>query len=126
MNLSASFSSLSKTRPPPLSLSPSVSSRRLSFHPNAAQLLRFPRIPGSLQCGIFLRKPPPFSRQNNIAVTAALVSNQTENDGFVLEDVPHLTNFLPDLPVLLCLSPKLLLFLHSLFRNCLYNDRDIL
>ncbi|XP_061337555.1 ATP-dependent 6-phosphofructokinase 4, chloroplastic-like isoform X2 [Gastrolobium bilobum] len=97
MNLSLSFSSLSKTHSP-CSLSSPIS-RQLSFYPNAPQLSlsRLPRNFGS-QRGIFLRKALPFSRQNNPPITAAQVSNQTENDDFVLEDVPHLTNFLPDLP----------------------------
>lgn len=76
--------SLSTTRPP-FSLS-----RQLFLRP---RLLRF-----SPNSGVFLRKPPSISRQNKLAVTALQLSNQTQNDDFVLEDVPHLTNFLPDLP----------------------------
>ncbi|KDO40000.1 hypothetical protein CISIN_1g0094442mg, partial [Citrus sinensis] len=42
---------------------------------------------------------PLVSRQNRPVVVAVRSSNQkVHNDGFVLEDVPHLTNFLPDLP----------------------------
>ncbi|MED6205889.1 ATP-dependent 6-phosphofructokinase 4, chloroplastic [Stylosanthes scabra] len=48
--------------------------------------------------GIFLRNNPPplFSRLNRRPIAAAV--QQSQNDEFVLEDVPHLTNFLPDLP----------------------------
>ncbi|KAK7278573.1 hypothetical protein RJT34_23605 [Clitoria ternatea] len=87
MDFSVSFSS------PLKSYTPFSLSCQLSFHPNAPQLLRFSRNPG-----IFLRKPPSISRQNNLAIKALQTSNQTKNDDFVLEDVPHLTNFLPDLP----------------------------
>ncbi|KAL9411954.1 hypothetical protein AB3S75_045538 [Citrus x aurantiifolia] len=42
---------------------------------------------------------PLVSRQNRPVVLTVRASNQkVHNDGFVLEDVPHLTNFLPDLP----------------------------
>lgn len=36
-----------------------------------------------------------------VIVVRAQIQNQTDNpnDAFILEDVPHLTNFLPDLPV---------------------------
>ncbi|KAG4997874.1 hypothetical protein AAZX31_10G183800 [Glycine max] len=89
MDISVSFS---KTRPPPFS--PSLC-RQLSLRPNAPQLLRFSRNNGT-----FRRKPPPtISRPNKLAVTAIQISNLSENeDDFVLEDVPHLTDFLPNLP----------------------------
>uniref|UniRef100_A0A2C9UIR8 Phosphofructokinase domain-containing protein n=1 Tax=Manihot esculenta TaxID=3983 RepID=A0A2C9UIR8_MANES len=38
-----------------------------------------------------------FCRQNRLSLRAQ-TSNGALNDGFVLEDVPHLTDFLPDLP----------------------------
>lgn len=42
-----------------------------------------------------------ISRQNKLAVTAIQVSDLSENyDDSVLEDVPHLTDFLPNLPVI--------------------------
>lgn len=87
-----SFSSLSKT-PPSFSLS--SSSRQ-----NSLQLLLLrSHLP---QRALFLRNPilpPPFSRQNRLPLAPVRVSNQSENDdGFLLEDVPHLTNFLPNLP----------------------------
>ncbi|KAK2457358.1 ATP-dependent 6-phosphofructokinase [Trifolium repens] len=87
-SFSFSFSSLSKTYHPF-----SLSSPQLSLHPNSLRSHLPHRI-------LFLRNPPPplFSRQNNLPLTPVRVSNQTQNDGFVLEDVPHLTNFLPDLP----------------------------
>ncbi|XP_024037621.1 ATP-dependent 6-phosphofructokinase 4, chloroplastic isoform X3 [Citrus clementina] len=45
---------------------------------------------------------PLVSRQNRPVVVAVRSSNQkVHNDGFVLEDVPHLTNFLPDLPIVI-------------------------
>ncbi|KAM6582054.1 hypothetical protein CsatB_009056 [Cannabis sativa] len=40
---------------------------------------------------------PLFSRQNH-PIIRSQSSNQAADNGFVLEDVPHLTNFLPDLP----------------------------
>ena len=81
MDLAVSFSS---------SLS-SPFSPQLSLRPNA------PQLPRSLR-GIFVRKPPPFfSRQNHREIAAA--ARVSKNDDFVLEDVPHLTNFLPELPV---------------------------
>ncbi|KAI4347709.1 hypothetical protein L6164_008493 [Bauhinia variegata] len=99
MDLSFS-SSLSKTFPSSSSSSfLSVSnpfSFQLSGKPNTSQLLRFSPNPG-FQCRIFFRKPL-LSRENNHVVRAAQSSEQSENDDFVLEDVPHLTNFLPDLP----------------------------
>ncbi|KAF5731044.1 Phosphofructokinase 4 [Tripterygium wilfordii] len=39
----------------------------------------------------------PLSWRQNRAIRAQS-PNQTPNDGFVLDDVPHLTHFLPDLP----------------------------
>ncbi|XVF49424.1 hypothetical protein PTKIN_Ptkin04bG0010500 [Pterospermum kingtungense] len=41
-------------------------------------------------------KKPLISRQNFLIRSQA--SDQTADDGFVLDDVPHLTDFLPDLP----------------------------
>ncbi|CAI8603967.1 unnamed protein product [Vicia faba] len=91
MDLRASFSlTLSY-----ISNNSSFPRHQLSLHPNSLQLSRshfshrrhFIRIP-----------PPPFSRQNNLPLLHTRVSNQPQIDGFVLEDVPHLTNFLPDLP----------------------------
>lgn len=97
MDLSVASSSLAKTLLPPFSF---------SLRPNAPKRLRFSR-----NSAFFLRKPPSISRQNKLAVVTAIqVSTQSENDDFVLEDVPHLTNYLPDLPVLL-VSPLL-------HRNC--------
>jgi len=93
MDLSVSSSSLANTLLPPFSF---------SLRPNAPKRLRF-----STNSAFFLRKPPSISRQNKLAVIAATqVSTQSEDDDFVLEDVPHLTDFLPDLPVLL-VSPLL-------------------
>ncbi|ESW15999.2 hypothetical protein PHAVU_007G136000 [Phaseolus vulgaris] len=85
MDLSVASSSLAKTLLPPFSF---------SLRPNAPKRLRFSR-----NSAFFLRKPPSISRQNKLAVVTAIqVSTQSENDDFVLEDVPHLTNYLPDLP----------------------------
>ncbi|XP_045819560.1 ATP-dependent 6-phosphofructokinase 4, chloroplastic-like isoform X1 [Trifolium pratense] len=88
---SSSCASLSKTYHHPFSLS--------LLHPNSLQLLRSHHLPHRRT--LFLRNSPPpssFSRQNNLPLTPVRVSNQSQNDSFVLEDVPHLTNFLPDLP----------------------------
>ncbi|KAL1294914.1 hypothetical protein HN51_055760 [Arachis hypogaea] len=73
-----------------ISLSSSLPSpflSQLSLRPKTASL-----------SGIFLRNNPPplFSRPNHRPIAAAL--QQSQNDDFVLEDVPHLTNFLPNLP----------------------------
>ncbi|XP_030934548.1 ATP-dependent 6-phosphofructokinase 4, chloroplastic [Quercus lobata] len=61
----------------------------------------FPNFPNSnSKSKHFLRKPL-ISRQNRpirIRAQTPSVNNNEHNDGFVLEDVPHLTNFLPDLP----------------------------
>ncbi|XP_019427898.1 PREDICTED: ATP-dependent 6-phosphofructokinase 4, chloroplastic isoform X2 [Lupinus angustifolius] len=76
LTFSSSSSSLSKTLPP-FSFSPF--SRLLFLHPQPSPLLS-------------------FSRQNSRAITASQASNQSKNDDFVLEDVPHLTNFLPNFP----------------------------
>ncbi|BAT94639.1 ATP-dependent 6-phosphofructokinase [Vigna angularis] len=83
-DLSVSSSSLAKTLLPPFSF---------SLRPNIPKRLRFCRKSAS-----FLRKPSSISRQNKVAVVTAIQVTQSENDGFVLEDVPHFTNFLPDLP----------------------------
>ncbi|KAI4351250.1 hypothetical protein L6164_005626 [Bauhinia variegata] len=85
MDLSFS-SSLSKTFSSSFSF-------QLSDNPNTLQFLRFPPN-HALQCRIFPRQPL-LSRQKKHVVRG---SAQSENDDFVLEDVPHLTNFLPDLP----------------------------
>lgn len=111
MDISVSFS---KTRPPPFS--PSLC-RQLSLRPNAPQLLRFSRNNGT-----FRRKPPPtISRPNKLAVTAIQISNLSENeDDFVLEDVPHLTDFLPNLPVpLRCFSFSIC------FHDCDFVDKHV-
>lgn len=57
-----------------------------------------------------------FCRQNRLSLRAQ-TSNGALNDGFVLEDVPHLTDFLPDLPVIRS-SFSLLLALNFLL--CFY------
>ncbi|KAH7557339.1 hypothetical protein JRO89_XS11G0124100 [Xanthoceras sorbifolium] len=44
------------------------------------------------------RIKPLISRQNQ-RIRAQVSDQSVNDDGFVLEDVPHLTNFLPDLPV---------------------------
>lgn len=110
-DLSVSSSSLAKTLLPPFSF---------SLRPNVPKRLRFCRKSAS-----FLRKPSSISRQNKLAVVTAIqVSTQSENDGFVLEDVPHLTNFLPDLPVPLVsplLSTKTVAVSQFLFSVC-YDD----
>ncbi|XP_004496088.1 ATP-dependent 6-phosphofructokinase 4, chloroplastic isoform X2 [Cicer arietinum] len=116
MDLSAS--SLSKTHPPFSLSSTSSFSDQLTFHPNYVQLLRFRRS----HCGLFLRNLPSISRQNNLP--PARLSNQTfDNDGFVLEDVPHLTNFLPDLPSYP--SPLQKSQAYSIVKNTFVNPEDV-
>ncbi|XP_057996270.1 ATP-dependent 6-phosphofructokinase 4, chloroplastic isoform X2 [Hevea brasiliensis] len=80
----------------PSSFSEISSSRSLS-QPSFQKLRLFPVI-----CNFNLksRKFPTrslFWRQNCLSLRAQ-TSNGALNDGFVLEDVPHLTDFLPDLP----------------------------
>lgn len=53
----------------------------------------------------FSLKKPLVSRQNCLikvraSTDDAINVNEDQDDDFILEDVPHLTNFLPDLPVL--------------------------
>ncbi|QCE07766.1 hypothetical protein DEO72_LG9g2786 [Vigna unguiculata] len=111
-DLSVSSSSLAKTLLHPFSF---------SLRPNVPKRLRFSRNSTS-----FLRKPSSISRQNKLAVvTAVKVSTQSENDGFILEDVPHLTNFLPDLPVPVVfpvLFTKTVAVSHFLFRRVMRNN----
>lgn len=45
-------------------------------------------------------------RAQNTEACDASDGHHVENDGFVLEDVPHLTDYLPDLPVIITLSNK--------------------
>ncbi|KAK4256361.1 hypothetical protein QN277_009238 [Acacia crassicarpa] len=76
--------------------SPSTSfSPQPSLEPNAFKSLCFPPNLRS-RSRIFLRKSL-LSRQKLRVIKAAQSSKQAQNDGFVLEDVPHLTHFLPDL-----------------------------
>lgn len=95
-------SSLSKISPSfyPSSRSSPFSSQ-LSLEPNAFKLWRFPPNFGS-QSRIFHWKSL-LSCQKNRVVRATQSSNEAQNDSFVLEDVPHLTCFLPDLQVRVCL-----------------------
>ncbi|KAJ0538705.1 putative 6-phosphofructokinase [Helianthus annuus] len=39
------------------------------------------------------------SNQNNTPIDTADAAADDDDDGFIFEDVPHLTNFLPDLPI---------------------------
>ncbi len=78
-----------------LSLSPSLIPTPIPFKSHTFTL--FTNLPNlNSKSRNFLRKPL-ISRQKR--PIRAQSSNQTPIDGFVLEDVPHLTNFLPDLPV---------------------------
>ncbi|KAH9678661.1 ATP-dependent 6-phosphofructokinase 4 [Citrus sinensis] len=87
MDLSISSRSLSRSASP--SISP-FNSKRMILNPVFHKF--------SFDSRNFKIKPL-VSRQNRPAVVAVRASNQNvHNDGFVLEDVPHLTNFLPDLP----------------------------
>ncbi|XP_024020310.1 ATP-dependent 6-phosphofructokinase 4, chloroplastic [Morus notabilis] len=81
-------SGLSKSSPSlPLSI-PTVRSKSKSSTP--------PYLPNPFFKSRSFLRFPLFSRQNNPIRCQS--SYQTPDDGFVLEDVPHLTNFLPDLP----------------------------
>ncbi|OMO94819.1 hypothetical protein CCACVL1_05780 [Corchorus capsularis] len=69
-----------------------------TFLSSKSQLPRFPiRHHLSFKSRNSLKKPPLISRQN-FAIRAQEVSDQAVDDGFTLDDVPHLTDFLPDLP----------------------------
>lgn len=62
-------------------------------------------------------KNPLFSRQK-IPIRAQ-VSDPAVDDGLVIDDVPHLTDFLPDLPVFTSLfSLHILFFVIFCFRDC--------
>ncbi|KAL2324998.1 hypothetical protein Fmac_024056 [Flemingia macrophylla] len=75
-------------------MDPSISLSKLSPPFSLSrQLSRRPQPPRFSP--IFPRKPPSISHRPNLAIAAAV---PLSNDDFVLEDVPHLTNFLPDLP----------------------------
>ncbi|KAJ7974838.1 ATP-dependent 6-phosphofructokinase [Quillaja saponaria] len=91
LSLSSSLSKPCHT----LSLSFSSISSSFSHKTNSLQLLPSSSNLGS-KCRIFLINPL-LSRQKDHKIRAAQSSNQTDDDGFVLEDVPHLTNFLPNL-----------------------------
>ncbi|KAL5195616.1 ATP-dependent 6-phosphofructokinase 3 [Glycine soja] len=96
------------SRPPP-SLSPSHviygSLRFFLQNPSSSVLSLFLPSNHSATAAILPKlrnlSPPLISRQNKLAVTAIQVSDLSENyDDSVLEDVPHLTDFLPNLPVI--------------------------
>ncbi|KAF5959775.1 hypothetical protein HYC85_000984 [Camellia sinensis] len=77
--------------PPPLCLSKTSYTR--SRYLLSVPLSNFPNL--NLKPRIFARKQLLWRHNHPIR---AQNSNHTIDDGFELEDVPHLTNFLPDLP----------------------------
>ncbi|CAL5366766.1 unnamed protein product [Camellia sinensis] len=77
--------------PPPLCLSKTSYTR--SRYLLSVPLSNFPNL--NLKPRIFSRKQLLWRHNHPIR---AQNSNHTIDDGFELEDVPHLTNFLPDLP----------------------------
>lgn len=75
--------------------SPSLSLTQLPLPSNSHKFILFPFLPNFNPKS---RKTPTkslFWRQN-----LSLRPQTSNHDGFILEDVPHLTNFLPDLPVI--------------------------
>ncbi|KAB2596486.1 ATP-dependent 6-phosphofructokinase 4 [Pyrus ussuriensis x Pyrus communis] len=88
-------SPISSTKSSPLlhSASHSLGSRSQSF-PSLplVQTLRYPNFKSRCFLGF------PFRSRQNQPIRSQSPNNQPANDGFVLEDVPHLTNFLPHLP----------------------------
>ncbi|GMP23880.1 hypothetical protein CsSME_00001331 [Camellia sinensis var. sinensis] len=88
--------------PPPLCLSKTSYTR--SRYLLSVPLSNFPNL--NLKPRIFSRKQLHWRHNHPIR---AQNSNHTIDDGFELEDVPHLTNFLPDLPVILFFN---LMFFH--------------
>lgn len=116
--MEASISFIGSTTKPPnlssLTISPSSSSsssnvlRRLPVHvPVPALSLK--------KVSVF----PRISHRNHRLIRAQCSDGlrPDEDDGFVLEDVPHLTTFLPDLPVklLLCLFSAYVLQIMSFY-----------
>ncbi|KAM1183373.1 hypothetical protein ACFX19_001753 [Malus domestica] len=91
-------SPISSTKSSPLlhSASHSLGSRSQSFPslPSlpSVQTLRYPSFKSRSFLGF------PFRSRQNQPIRSQSSNHQPANDGFVLEDVPHLTNFLPNLP----------------------------
>lgn len=94
-------SPISSTKSSPLlhSASHSLGSRSQSF-PSLplVQTLRYPSFKSRSFLGF------PFRSRQNQPIRSQSSNHQPANDGFVLEDVPHLTNFLPNLPVIYLIS----------------------
>lgn len=97
-------SPISSTKSSPLlhSASHSLGSRSQSF-PSLPSLpshqnLRYPSFKSRSFLGF------PFRSRQNQPIRSQSTNHQPANDGFVLEDVPHLTNFLPNLPVIFLIS----------------------
>ncbi|KAK3026428.1 hypothetical protein RJ639_041440 [Escallonia herrerae] len=85
----------------PLSrIPPSLSLSRTPFPPNSHSHARrsFSLLPNPKLSATFPRKPLIW-RQNQFFTVAVRNQEQADCEDFVLEDVPHLTNFLPDLPL---------------------------
>ncbi|KAH1191636.1 ATP-dependent 6-phosphofructokinase 4, chloroplastic [Glycine max] len=117
------------SRPPP-SLSPSHviygSLRFFLQNPSSSVLSLFLPSNHSATAAILPKlrnlSPPLISRQNKLAVTAIQVSDLSENyDDSVLEDVPHLTDFLPNLPV-----PLRFLSFSICFHDCDFVDKHVI
>ncbi|KAG8381571.1 hypothetical protein BUALT_Bualt06G0135400 [Buddleja alternifolia] len=87
------------------SSSPSLSLSRNSIPSNSCNRLFRPTSSSSnfAQSKLFSLKKPLISRQNcsikaQSSTNGAINASEDQNDDFILEDVPHLTDFLTDLP----------------------------
>ncbi|KAA8539760.1 hypothetical protein F0562_026452 [Nyssa sinensis] len=76
--------------------SPSLSLSKTFFLFKSQNLRPLSNFPNPSYISRVSRRQPLVWRQNHLI--RAQITNQTDLDGFIFEDVPHLTNFLPDLP----------------------------
>lgn len=97
-----SLSSPLSRNPPPFPLSTTPSPHNFQIH----RLFSSSPYPNSISK--FSSISPLICRHNHSIRAQDQNRNPVENGGFVLEDVPHLTNFLPDLPVCVSLSLHIL------------------
>ncbi|CAI9091976.1 OLC1v1027100C1 [Oldenlandia corymbosa var. corymbosa] len=69
------------------------------YRPISGAVSEFPRSHSSSRLSFKLKKPLVV-RHRRVTVKSQSSGdvNNDDDDGFILEDVPHLTNFLPDLP----------------------------
>ncbi|KAK3033242.1 hypothetical protein RJ639_033122 [Escallonia herrerae] len=110
---------------PLLRIPPSLSLSRTPFPPNSHTRRSFSLLPNPKLSATFPRKPLIW-RQNQFFTVAAQNQEQSDYEDFVLEEVPHLTNFLPDLPSFLWRSCGLTWFSyisHQSYPNPLHRSQ---